>query len=520
MTVSTARLESLRRLRSDFPLYAGRCLKIRTKSGAIKPLTLNRAQRYVHERLEAQKARTGKVRALVLKARQQGFSTYVGGRFYWRSTLNRGVQVYILTHEQDATDNLFAMVNRYHDHSPMKPSTSAASAKELHFDKLDSGYSVGTAGAKAVGRSKTVQLFHGSEVGFWPNAKSHFAGVVQAIPDLPGTEIILESTGNGVAGEFFERWQQAVAGIGDYEAIFVPWFWTDEYRREVPPGFTLDEEEAEYFALHRDNGLTDLEQMVWRRAKLAELKDPMLFKQEYPATADEAFQATGHDSFIKPDSVTKARNANLEGLGPLVVGVDPKRDGTDRFAIAWRRGRKVSKVESDAAPIDTLRAAHKLKHIIDTDKPARMFIDAGGGAGIYDVLVSWGPKYRKVARLISFASSPVLPPKLDKDGKPMAGPANRRAEMWQSSKEWLEDAGGADIPDLNSLQADAIGPKYRRDLNQRLLLESKDDMKKRGIRSPDEWDAIVLTFAEPVDEELDEPDDIEDTFEGEQAWMR
>jgi hypothetical protein len=226
--------------------------------------------------------------------------------------------VFILTHEQDATDNLFGMVDRYHQHNPLvKPSTGAANAKELYFDKLDSGYSVGTAGSKAVGRSKTVQLFHGSEVAFWPNAPTHFAGVVQAIPDLPDTEIILESTANGVGGEFHERWQQAEAGIGDYIAIFVPWFWSDEYRRPVPDDFTLDDEEREYAELH---GL-DLEQMAWRRAKIAELKDPLLFKQEYPATAAEAFQTTGHDSFIKP-RVLKARKAT-RGLARLVGGARP-----------------------------------------------------------------------------------------------------------------------------------------------------------------------------------------------------
>ena len=53
--------------------------------------------------------------------------------------------------------------------------------------------------------------------------------------------------------------------------------------------------------------------MVWRRAKIAELKDPLLFRQEYPATADEAFQLTGHDAFIKPELILKARKAVLEG---------------------------------------------------------------------------------------------------------------------------------------------------------------------------------------------------------------
>jgi len=159
------------RLKDDFPHFATKCLKIRTKSGEIKPLTLNTAQQYVHEKLEAQRAKTGKVRALILKARQQGFSTYIGGRFYWRVTHGFGLQCFILTHEQPATDNLFAMVDRYHKHNHplVRPSTGAANAKELYFDVLDSGYSVGTAGSKAVGRSKTVQLFHGSEAAFWPN---------------------------------------------------------------------------------------------------------------------------------------------------------------------------------------------------------------------------------------------------------------------------------------------------------------------------------------------------------------
>lgn len=245
--------------------------------------------------------------------------------------------------------------------------------------------------------------------------------------------------------------------------------------------------------------------MAWRRAKIAELNDPLLFKQEYPATADEAFQMTGHDSFIKPEMVLAARKSNLTGVGPLVIGVDPKREGKDRFSIAWRQGRKVDKVESDASVTDTLRSATRLKNIIDTDKPARMFIDAGGGAGIYDVLVSWGAPYDKIAVLVNFGSSPIHPPKIDKDGREVAGYLNRRAEMWGLSRDWLDDEGGADIPDSDALQADACGPGYHyHPVNSKLVLESKEHMRDvRKIRSPDEWDAIALTFAEPVREELE-----------------
>ena len=263
------------RYKDDRRYFAERCLKIRSKSGELVPFLFNGVQAYVDAKLDEQVAATGKARALVLKARQEGLSTYIGGRYYHAVTHRRGCQVYILTHEQDATNNLFGMVERFHRHnrSGMGPRTGAANAKELYFPGLDSGYSVGTAGSKAVGRSKTIQLFHGSEVAHWPNAGEHFAGVVQAVPDLPGTEIVLESTAAGIGGEFHERWQQAEAGDGDYLSIFVPWFWSSEYSRPPPLGFELNDEEEEYGQLHGLN----LDQLVWRQRQAggAERSEPV-----------------------------------------------------------------------------------------------------------------------------------------------------------------------------------------------------------------------------------------------------
>jgi hypothetical protein len=486
------------RLKDDLEFYARNCLRIRTKAGGVEAFHFNRAQQHIHERLELQKAKTGKVRALILKGRQQGCSTYVAARYYHRTTHAFGFKTFILTHEDQATQNLFDMVNRYHENcpEPVRPSTGAANAKELLFDKLDSGYKVGTAGTKGVGRSSTIQLFHGSEVAFWPHAETHAAGVLQAIPDEPDTEVILESTANGLGNLFHQRWREAEDGESDYIAIFVPWYWQEEYTKEVPADFALDEDEAEYRATY---GLS-LGQMAWRRAKIKELGDPVLFKQEYPATSAEAFQTSGHDSYIPTEVVAKARKATLDGIGPMIIGVDPKREGKDRFAIAWRRGRKLEKVWSDPAVIDNVRAAGMIKAIIDKDEPARVFIDAGGGGGIYDILVGWGEKYANVCRLINFGSAPIMPPKFDKDGKQMAGPIDRRTEMWSLSREWLEDEGGADIPDLDSLHTDACAPGYSyHPTSAKLVLESKRHMKAvRRVKSTDEWDAVVLTFAEPV----------------------
>src|SRR5215831_18740807 len=125
MALSERELAIRRHLKSDLEHYAARCLKIRTKAGTIEPLLFNRMQRYLHRRIEVHAKRNGRVRVLILKARQQGCSTYVSARFYHKATHNRGQQVFILTHEQDATDNLFDMAVRFHEHCPalVKPHT-------------------------------------------------------------------------------------------------------------------------------------------------------------------------------------------------------------------------------------------------------------------------------------------------------------------------------------------------------------------------------------------------------------
>lgn len=489
-------LRGLRRARDNLDSFAPECLKIRDKDGKIVPLLFNRVQLHLHGRLEAQKKRTGRVRAIIGKGRQTTVSTYIAARFYHRTSLRPGLRTFILTHEAEATKNLFDVVDRFQQHNPLAPHAGASNAKELYFDYLDSGYSVGVAATKATGRSQTIQMLHWSEMSFSPNATGHKAGVVQTVPDGPGTEIIKESTGNGPTGEFYGDWQQSEAGIGDYEAIFVPWFWAPEYSREVPEGFALDEEEREYQRMFN----LSLGQMVWRRAKILDLKDPKLFKQEYCATAVEMFQSTGQSSFIDPELVMAARKANLEGIGPLVVGVDPGGRGLNgRFSVAWRRGRKVLDVESRSG-IGTMEQIAWLKDIIDQHRPIKMFMDVGGGGDkLYDIMVAWGEPYSSTIVLVNFGDPAHIDVVVERDGTRRAGPLNRRAQMWGRYRDWLEQVGGADIPDLDSLQSDSCAPgSTYRTTDGKLVLESKEQLKARGIRSPDEADATVLTFAEPV----------------------
>ncbi len=216
-------------LRDGYPIYAAKILKIRTKGSRLNPnnpndlrceeplvpLIFNFSQRYIHSKLEAQKKKTGMVRAFILKCRQNGASTYTEGRFYHKTVHSKGIKAFILTHDATATTNIFRMVERFFNHTPddLRPHVSRSNRKELVFDKLDGGYGVGTAGNEQVGRSDCIQLLHGSEAAFWPNGDKIMVGLGQAIPDAPGTEIILESTANGMDNFFYQQWEKFINNI-------------------------------------------------------------------------------------------------------------------------------------------------------------------------------------------------------------------------------------------------------------------------------------------------------------------
>lgn len=487
--------DTLRRMLGDLPFFGRQCLKVKNKAGQIVPFTLNPAQIALHEAIEEQRARTGMVRILGLKGRKQGFSTYTEARYYWKTSLKAGRNAYILTHEQPASDTIFAMVDRFQRHNPMPPHVGVSNAKEMVFDVLESSYQVATAGAKAGGRGRDVHLFHGSEVAFWPNAPTHFAASIQAVPMEPGTEVILESTSNGTSGEWYERCQDALAKRGDYELVFIPWFMSPEYSREPELNFTLDDDaedgqlsEREYAEAY---GLTDA-QMSWRRSKIAELRSTQLFMQEYPANIQESFQSAGHEPFISAISILKARKRRIDGdMHPLVIGVDPAGSGGDRFAVCWRRGPRVLKIRF-RNKIGHEEAVEWLASIIDEDNPARMNIDLGHiGTNIYQTLRAKSPRYAKLVRGVNFGDTSQA-----KKARPQRpGPRNRRAEMWDRAREWLNLPEGVDLPDDDALQSDLSAPKKLPQLNGDFLLESKKDMKARGVRSPDLADAFCLTFA-------------------------
>ncbi len=470
----------------DFKRFAPKFLVIRTKGGLPKPFSFNRAQQYLHERLERQRELTGRVRAVILKGRQQGCSTYIQARFFHQVITSRGKKAFILTHDKEATKNLFSMAQRFYENLEpgLIPKPDTANAKELYFREFDSGYAVGTAGNKAVGRSQTIQLMHASEVGFWQFAAEHSQGVMQAISGEKGTEIIMESTANGIGNYFHQRWLEAMNPDSEYQAIFLPWYWQDEYTY-ISENMKLTEEEQHLFEIYEHNGLT-LPHLSWRRKKIAEFSKDYeagreRFNVEYPLNATEAFKNAIARAFINSKYVERARHEQVESGSNLIIGVDVAISDRDRTAIIRRKGRCAYNLERFGNH-NTMEIVGRVKRIIMDEKPTRVYVDCIGiGAGVVDRLREMGFDCVEGINVARSAN--------DKEKF-----KNLRAELWSDMRDWLYQDMAVQIPDEDELHGELCSLGFKETSSGQIQIESKDDLRARGLPSPDGADALALTM--------------------------
>ena len=297
----------LKEYEKDFTSFAKENIKIITKDAraGFVDFTFNDCQRIITEALDKQLAETGKVRAIILKARQQGISTYCAGRVFWKTYFTPHARSVVMAHDSATSDALFNMSrNIIKNMNPkFRPNEVKSNAKEIvisapHFkkdtsnEKPVSSYRLYTAGSPEAGRGTTPTIAHLSEVAFWTHDEKILAGLFQGISEAPGTEVILESTANGAMGEFYRLWKGAIEGENEYLPLFLPWFVTPEYYRDPPESFERSSEED---LLVENHGLSD-GQLYWRRLKIAEGGE-LKFRQEYPATPDEAFITAGSSVF-------------------------------------------------------------------------------------------------------------------------------------------------------------------------------------------------------------------------------
>lgn len=337
--------------------YIQTFLRIKTKKNTIIYFVINEPQNELLKIIEAERAAGRPVRIIILKARQMGFSTVTEGVIFQDTVTRHNVNSAIITHKSDATENLFNMTKLFYDELPdgLKPMIKKSNSKELIFenptsDKIEKKKRPGlrskikcfTAGAKGVARSETITNLHVSEFAFWESKKGTtkaqtLTGALQAVPNEPGTLVVIESTANGWE-EFKEIWDDAVEGISGFIAVFFPWWAMKEYRMPYD-GFKLTKEEKELKAKYP----IDNDQLTWRRwcIKTNCNNDEDTFKQEYPSCPEEAFITTGNPVFdiLKIiDRIEKIRH-----IKPLNIGkFEYKKDGDQiiRNSIKWIEDEK------------------------------------------------------------------------------------------------------------------------------------------------------------------------------------
>lgn len=216
-------------------------------------------------------------------------------------------------------------------------------------------------------------------------------------------------------------------------------------------------------------------------------RDPVTIAQEI----DRNYSASVTNAWIPGDIVTRAMArgpADVLAAGPLRVGLDVARFGDDKTVLTFRRGRLVLR-QTMWGKTDLMSTAGRAKQEINTFRRLngmhleQIAVDTIGiGAGVADALRGW-PEFRD---LVADVDSSL---RLD-DGENY----NLRALMWREMRDWI--ANGASLPNDQELRVDLTGLRYsyRQGL---LLIESKEDAKKRGVKSPDRADSLALTFAKP-----------------------
>lgn len=258
--------------------------------------TLNQA------REDFETGRITEISILVLKGRQQGFTTLITAYQLCCSILNRNFQGFTLADESSNVETIFQNKAKFpYAQLPdrLKPTEKFNNRRQLLFEKINSSWAVDTA-TKDVGRSRTINFFHGSECAFW---KDGIAPIQAALGEAFTKNCIkiYESTANGY-NDYQKMWDSGV-----HINCFYEWWKTPEYRLKFPADSVktefnenIDKKNEwiwERLKWLRDDKKLELEQLYWYYKKYEGYIDKRLIKQEYPCTPQEAFLLSGKNVF-------------------------------------------------------------------------------------------------------------------------------------------------------------------------------------------------------------------------------
>lgn len=309
--------QALRTLWPDELTYISKTSWIATKDRGLIRFDPNYAQRrFYKDVIQFCREEKRPIRAVVLKARQLGFSTFIQLWQFEQVARERHRFALTVSFDDKSTLLMFQKAKLVLQRSwfPMELSIEASDTIEF-AEPHGSAFYTRTAGNENSGRSQTVHHLHCSETPMWENAEAVWLGLSNAVPvKYVHSSIFHESTARGAVGLFYQKWQRAVRGESDEIPFFAPWYWDQEYQLEFKTDDhkqlflqRLPRAEEEFMRQHK---LTP-EQMHWRAWKIRnELEGSVRkFQQEYPSDAEEAFLTTGSPVF-NPEAVRElAHNA-------------------------------------------------------------------------------------------------------------------------------------------------------------------------------------------------------------------
>ena len=356
------------KLRNDRVWFMKNFLKIRNKKSELVNFEINYAQDTFNKLIEENTKNNIPHRYIILKARQLGMSTFTEGYIYHDTTTRELVNSLIIAHEDIASKNLFNMSKLFYEMSPLaiRPMTKYSNGKELVFENptsdeadklanpgLRSKITIATAGTSDTGRSGTIHNLHVSEIAFFPNPQNTMTALLQCVPDEPNTFVCMESTANGIGGYFYDFWNAAVNGENDFTAIFFPWFadpaYSVEFENETVESKFIKEVESMYpdasgkvvhteeWLLKEQFNLT-YQQLYWRKKTIANKcgGDLDMFHQEYPATPEEAFIASGRPKFnLKSVKEYELVCEKPKFTGDLISGKNPLYENDKGSLKIW-----------------------------------------------------------------------------------------------------------------------------------------------------------------------------------------
>jgi hypothetical protein len=478
-------------------------------TAGLVPYIKRPGQRAFQAAADQMLAEVGYVALGVVKPRQVGWSTEIQSRAYWKCTKTPGLKVLIVSHTRDSTGKFLRRMRKMCAAAPesITPGRPVENTKEIVFAN-NAQVTIATAGSPDAVRSDNAHFFHGSEETSWENAAEVAASIYPALSFSIGSEAYRETTSKGRETPWHKFVQQTLENFDPktglwtqktnrWRIFFDPYHNDPRYQTEPPPGWEPNEEALIHAEMHLKHKSREeqLRRLYWRHMMIADLGALWLFKQEYPSTIDESFQAS-KDTLYPPDAVYRAaangKNGTiaLDPYAPLIMGVDPARSG-DRTAICFRQGKVIREVMvwdkmDDMQLVGII--ARFLANGYNGKKVAKCFIDYAIGEGAASRLRELG--FSRQVDVIHFGAQSSEPRY-----------ANKRAEMYMNMRDWFGDTGEhVSIPNEDRVTGDllAIPDFVQQTGSEKIKIKPKDEIKKSYGKSVDIADACALTFAYEV----------------------